>query len=183
MKEAKRQLSDSSIFKKVTVTEKDLVDLIYKSNKIFANLERKNIHAKEKNYFKFNCKKATIVGKFYLLHKICRSLSKVARHPAISNCGTAMEKISEFLDYQNPSIPPNGDLKVLQKQYSKFKNKVVPTENIIKMVDFARKNIFFEFDFNFITKYESRLLGLNLHCRMLEFSCFILKRSSHKHML
>ena len=117
--------------------------MIDKSNKIFANLERKYIHAKEKNYFKFNCKKAANVGKFYILHKICRSLSKVARHPAISNCGIAMEKNSEFLDYQNPSIPPAGDLKVFQKQCSKLKNKVVPTENIIKMVDFARKNFFF----------------------------------------
>ena len=49
LKEAERQLSDSSIYKEVK--EKDLVDLI---DKICANLERKNIiYEKEKNYFNF----------------------------------------------------------------------------------------------------------------------------------
>ena len=78
LKEAERQLSDSSIYKEVKVTEKDLVDLVDKSNKIFVDLERRNIiQEKEKNYFKFNFKKATNVGKFYLLPKIHKSLSKV----------------------------------------------------------------------------------------------------------
>ena len=54
LKEAERQLSDSSIYKEVKVTEKDLVDLVDKSNKIFVDLERRNIiQEKEKNYFKF----------------------------------------------------------------------------------------------------------------------------------
>ena len=35
LKEAERQLSDSSIYKEVKVIEKDLVDLVDKSNKIF----------------------------------------------------------------------------------------------------------------------------------------------------
>ena len=66
LKEAERQLSDSSVYKEVKVTEKDLADLVDKSNKIFANLERRNIiQEKEKNNFKFNFKKATNVGKFY----------------------------------------------------------------------------------------------------------------------
>ena len=70
LKEAKRQLSDSSIYKEVKVTEKDVVDLVDKSNKIFVDIERKNIiQEKEQNYFKFNFKKATNVGKFYLLPK------------------------------------------------------------------------------------------------------------------
>ena len=50
LKEAERQLSDSSICKEAIVTEKDLVDLVDKSRKIFANLERiKIIQEKEKN--------------------------------------------------------------------------------------------------------------------------------------
>ena len=50
LKEAERQLSDSSICKGAIVTEKDLVDLVDKSRKIFANLERiKIIQEKEKN--------------------------------------------------------------------------------------------------------------------------------------
>ena len=65
LKEAEWQLSDSSICKEVKFTEKDLVDLVDKSNKIF-DLERRNIiQEKEKNYFKFNFKKPTNVGKFY----------------------------------------------------------------------------------------------------------------------
>ena len=71
LKEAERQLSDSSIYKEVKVTEKDLVDLVDKSNKIFVDLERRNIiQEKEKNYFKLNFKKATNVGKFYVLRFI-----------------------------------------------------------------------------------------------------------------
>ena len=88
LKEAKRQLRDCSIYNEVKVTEKDLVDLVHKSNKIFVDLERRNIiQAKEKNYFKFDFKKATNVGKFYLLPKIHKSLSKVPGLPVISNCG------------------------------------------------------------------------------------------------
>ena len=99
LKEAERQLSDSSIHTEVKVTEKDLVDLVYNSNKIFTNFERRKIiQEKEKNYFKFNFKKATNVGKFYLLPKIHKSLSKVPGRPVISNCGIPTEKILEFLD-------------------------------------------------------------------------------------
>ena len=43
LKEAERQLSDSSIYKEVKVIEKGLVDLVDKSNKIFVNLGRRNI--------------------------------------------------------------------------------------------------------------------------------------------
>ena len=50
LKEAERQLSDSSICKGAIVTEKDLVDLVDKSRNFFANLERiKIIQEKEKN--------------------------------------------------------------------------------------------------------------------------------------
>ena len=42
-KKAQQQLSDSSIYKEVKVTEKDLLDLVDKSNIIFVSLERRNI--------------------------------------------------------------------------------------------------------------------------------------------
>ena len=45
-----------------------------------------------------------------------------------------------------PSIPHDGGLEVLRKQYDKFKDKIVPTEDIIKMADFVLKNNRFEFD-------------------------------------
>ena len=40
------------------------------------------------------------LGKFYLLPKIHKRLENVPRRPVISNCGTATEKISEFLDFR-----------------------------------------------------------------------------------
>ena len=64
LKEAEPKLTDS-IYKEVKVTENDLVDLADKSNKIFANLEKGNIiQNMEKNYFKFNFKKATMLECF-----------------------------------------------------------------------------------------------------------------------
>ena len=103
-------LSDSSIYKEVKVAEKDLVDLVDKSNKIFANLDRKNIiHEKEKNYFKFNFKKAINVGKCYLLHKFYKNLSKVPGYPVISNCEMPTEKIWEFLDHHLQPLMKEGE--------------------------------------------------------------------------
>ena len=202
LKEAERQLSDRRIYKEVKVTEKDLVDLVDKSNKIFADLERRNIiQEKEKNYFKFNFKKATNVGKFYLLPKIHKSLSKVPGRPVISNCGMPTEKISEYLDHHlqplmkqgesyiknsgdfleklkrvgeipkgailvtadvvglYPSIPHDGGLEVLRKQYHKFNDKIVPTEDIIKMADFVLKNNLFEFDCEFYQQISGTAIG------------------------
>ena len=43
LKEAKQQLRDSSIYKEVKVAENDLVELVHKSNKTFANLKGRNI--------------------------------------------------------------------------------------------------------------------------------------------
>ena len=48
-----------------------------------------------------------------------------------------------------PSIPHDGSLEILRKQYDKFKEKMVPTEDIIKMADFVLKNNLFEFDCKF----------------------------------
>ena len=48
MKEAERQLSDSCIYKEVKVTEKDLEDLVDKSNKIFANLKGETLYRKRR---------------------------------------------------------------------------------------------------------------------------------------
>ena len=35
-----------------------------------------------------------------------------------------------------PSIPHDGDLKVLRNQYDRFNNKMVPTEYIVNLADF-----------------------------------------------
>ena len=48
-----------------------------------------------------------------------------------------------------PSIPHDGGLEVLRKQFDKLKEKIVPTEGIIKMVGFVLKNNPFESDCKF----------------------------------
>ena len=45
------------------------------------------------------------LGRFYLLPKIHKGLEDVVGRPVISNCGTATEHISEFLDFHlNPLV-------------------------------------------------------------------------------
>ena len=110
LKEPERQLSDSSIYKEVKVTEKDLVALVDKSNKTFVDLERRNIiQEKEKKYFKLNFKKATNVGKLYLLPKIHKSLSKVPERPVISNCGMPTENFLQFSDHHLKALLKQGE--------------------------------------------------------------------------
>ena len=75
-------------------------------------------------------------------------------------------------------IPHDGGLEVLRKQYDKFKDKIVPTEDIIKMADFVFNNNFLNLIVNFISKYQARLLGLNLPHHMLAFLWTMLKRNS-----
>ena len=71
-----------------------------KSNYLFSNLRRKNVITEnENNYFRFDFKKPTNLGKFYLLSKIHKGLCKVPGRPVISNCGSPTEKVSKFLDH------------------------------------------------------------------------------------
>ena len=89
LKEAKKQLSDKSTYLETKVIEKDLVDLVEQSNKMFENLQRKSaIQEREKNYFKSNFKKGANLGKLHLLPKMHTGLSNVPGCPVISNCGT-----------------------------------------------------------------------------------------------
>ena len=81
--EAEKQLSDSNTYKEVKLSEKDQIKLVEKSNNMFEGLKKIVITEKEKNYFKFNFKKATNVGKLYLLPKIHKKLSNVPGQPII----------------------------------------------------------------------------------------------------
>ena len=119
LKEAEKQLSDRSTYLETKVNEKGLVNLVEQSNKMFENLQRKSvIQEREKNYFKFNFKKGTKLGKLYLLPKIHKGLSNVPGRPVTSNFGTLIEKVSEFLDHQlqptmkqgNSYIKDTGDI-------------------------------------------------------------------------
>ena len=110
LKEAEKQLSDRSTYLETKVIEKDLVNLVEQSNKMFENLQRKSVtQERKKNYFKFDFKKATNLGKLYLLPKIHKGLSNVPGRPVISNCGTPTEKVSEFLDHQLQPIMKQGN--------------------------------------------------------------------------
>ena len=101
LNEAEKQLSDKSTYLETNAIEKDLVDLVEESNKIFENLQGKSvIQERGKSYIKFNFKKAINLGKLYILPKIHKGLSNVPGRTVISNCGTPTEKISEFLDHQ-----------------------------------------------------------------------------------
>ena len=110
LKKAEKHLSDRSTYLETNIIEKDLVNLVEQSNKMFENLQRKSIiQEREKNYFKFNFKKATNLGKLYLLPKIHKGLSNVPGRPVISNCGASTEKVSEFLDHQLQPIMKKGN--------------------------------------------------------------------------
>ena len=103
-------MSDRSTYLKTKVIGKDLVHLVEQSNEMVENLQRKSvIQEREKNYFKFNFKRATNLGKLYLLPKIHKGLSNVPGRPVISNCGTPAETVSEFLDHQLQPIMKQGN--------------------------------------------------------------------------
>ena len=62
----------------------------------------------ENNYFRFNFKKGTNLGKLYPLPKIQKGLCKVPGRPFVANCGTPTEKFSEFLDHHLQPIMKSG---------------------------------------------------------------------------
>ena len=94
LKEAEKQLSDITTYLETKVIEKDLVNLVEQSNKMFENLQRKIvIQEKEKNYFKFNFRKVTNLGKLYVFPKIHKGLKDVLGHPIIWNNRTPTEKV------------------------------------------------------------------------------------------
>ena len=98
------------VVEKIITTEKDTVELVEKSNKLFSNLRRKNVITEnENNCFRFNFKKEINLGKLYLLSKIHKGLCKVPGQPVISNCGAPTEKVSEFLDHHLQPIMKQGE--------------------------------------------------------------------------
>ena len=87
LKEAERQLSDEKTYEVIRITEKGQVELVEKSNNLFTNLSMKNvITVNENNYFRFNFKKPTNLGKLYL-----RPNTKV---------------FARYLDQSSPAVEP-----------------------------------------------------------------------------
>ena len=97
--EAQKQLQDKNVYKKMHFNETLIQDLTETSKKMFRNLKNEGfLSDKELKYFIFEHKKACNLGKLYFLPKIHKRLENVPGRPVISNCGTATEKASEFLD-------------------------------------------------------------------------------------
>ena len=70
----------------------------------------------ENNYLRFNFKKATNLGKLYLLPKIHKGLCKAPGQPVTSNCRTPTEKVSEFLDHHLQPIMKEGESYIRQTE-------------------------------------------------------------------
>ena len=60
------------------------------------------------NYFTIDFKRATNLGKLYLLPKIHKRLFEVPGRSVISYCGTPEEKVSEFLDSELKLVVQEG---------------------------------------------------------------------------
>ena len=89
------ELKDRKVYQEVRFSENILTDFFEKRNTMFKKLRRKGvILEKELKYFSFEYKKATNLGKLYLLPKIHKRLKNVPGRPVISNCGTPTEKVS-----------------------------------------------------------------------------------------
>ena len=100
IKEAEKQLGDSTLYKEISYNKKILSQLVDSSNKYFKKLNNSGyVSYKEMKYFTYEYKKACNIGKLYLLPKIHKRLFNQPRRPVISNCETPTEKVSEFLDH------------------------------------------------------------------------------------
>ena len=107
--EAEKHFNDKRVYKEVKFNENILTGLVGKSNKIFNRLcSHKLISESELKYFTYNFKKATNLGKLYVLPKIHKRLANIPGRPVISNCGTPTEKVSEYLDFLLKPVMQDG---------------------------------------------------------------------------
>ena len=137
------ELKDRKVYQEVRFSENILTDFFEKRNTMFKKLRRKGvILEKELKYFSFEYKKATNLGKLYLLPKIHKRLKNVPGRPVISNCGTPTEKVSEFHDHLlNPVmqscwsyIKDSGDsLKKISNVGNIPENAILVTADVIGM--------------------------------------------------
>ena len=108
IKEAEKQLRDSTVYEEINYNRKILSQLVDSRNKYFKNLHSSGYIYKEMKYFTYEYKKACNLGELYLLLKIHKRLFNVPGRPVISNCRTPTEKVSEFLDHHLKPIMQNG---------------------------------------------------------------------------
>ena len=123
VKEAQKQVGDGNIYRKVNYKEKLMSELVDKGNYFFKKHKRKRcISDKTLKYFTYEHKKATNLGKFYLLPKMNKRLDNVPGRTVIFNCGAPTEKASEFLDFHLKRVMQNGASYI--KDSNDFMNKV-----------------------------------------------------------
>ena len=107
--EVAKQLKDRKVYEEVRFSENILTNIVKKSNVIFKNIRRKGvILEKILKHFSFEYKKATNLGKIYLLPKIYERLKNLSCRPVISNCGTPAEEVSRLLDRHLKPAVKNG---------------------------------------------------------------------------
>ena len=93
--EAYRHLNDMVVYEKLQ--ENPLNDISDRVKQAFKPLLDKGyISSKNLEYLVVPRPR---LGRFYLLPKIHKRLENVPGRPVISNCGTATERLSEFLDF------------------------------------------------------------------------------------
>ena len=116
-----------------------LQDLTETSNRLFRNLKNKGgTTEKELKYFTINFKKATNLGKMYLLPNIHKRLFEVPGRPVISNCSTPTENVFEFLDSELKLVIQEGwsYIKDFDDFVKKHKNiDHIPQDTIIVTAD------------------------------------------------
>ena len=126
IKEAEKQLGDSTVYKEINYNKKILSQLVDSSNKYFKKLNSTGyISYKEMKYFTYEYKKACNLGELYLLPKIHKKLFNVPGRPVISNCGMPTEKVSEFLDHHLKPVMQKGLSYIRDSQYFLEKIKTI----------------------------------------------------------
>ena len=137
--EAREQLNDDSVYKRVKFKDKILQNLAEKNNGIFKSLKQKGrITEKQPKYFTTEHRKVANLGEMHLLPKINKKLYDVPGRPVISNCGTPTEKVLEVLDSQLKEIMQNGwsYIKVSNDFIKKTKHlKNIPDNAILVSAD------------------------------------------------
>ena len=135
--EASNQLKDESNYKNMKFKDKILQDLAKKNNSIFKGLKQKGkITEKQLKYFTIKHKKATNLGKMYLLPKIHKKLYDVPARLVMSNCERPTEKASEFLDYLLMEVMQNSYIKDSNDFMKKIKHlKIIPDNAILVTTD------------------------------------------------
>lgn len=107
--QSEKQLSDTKVYKDVIDTKNALSKISEASNEMFSSLKRGDFFTeRQMKYFTCELKKATFFGKLHLLLKIHKRLHNVPGRSVNSNCGSAIENYSEFLNHYLENIMHKG---------------------------------------------------------------------------